>query len=410
LAEINHVRLVRHDALVLDESRTVILLGAGASKEAGVPTTFEATEKLVDRINSGSPRQHPTAAVLHFVCGALLAYDAADGKSPFSGLDIERVFSAVQLLAERNTLEVSPFVASWHPAVDALGAPAAAAPASFDHQFGAALVRPDSFGEIEGLIAELIDSRVGAGSSGEVYELLADEMVSELRSLVATTPKEVSYLLPLVREGMKEGGLTIATLNYDVSIEQAASLAGADFTTGILGWIDSGRWHWPEDAIRLLKLHGSIDWIWEPTEHRAGQLPHKALSITDDPAQARGAPALVFGHRGKLRAEGPFLGLLSELESQMSNADRLIVIGYSFRDEHVNELIRRWTYEDISRTICVVDPMWPSYLPPSRGDFRVTLERHLQPPPSDGAPAFPNRLEIRREVCSNAMQDLFRTA
>jgi SIR2-like domain len=347
---------------------------------------------------------------LHFVCGALLAYDAAAGRSPFLGLDIERVFSAVQLLAERNALEVSPFVASWHPAVDALDASPPTSAVAFDRQFGTALTAPDSFGGVESLIVDLIDSRVGTGSSGEIYRRLADEMVSELRSLVATEPKEVGYLLPLVREGIKDGGLTVATLNYDVSVEQAAALAGADCTTGILGWIESGRWHWPEDAIRLIKLHGSIDWIWEATEHRAGQLPYRALRIADDPGQTNGAPALVFGHRGKLRAEGPFLGLFSELESQMSKADRLIVIGYSFRDEHVNELIRRWTYEDITRTICVVDPMWPDYLPPSRGDFRVILERHLQPPPSEDPPAFPNRLEIRREPCSKAVDALFADA
>lgn len=74
------------------------------------------TEQLVEGINSRVQMQ-PTISALHFVCGALLAYDAASGRNPFGGLDVERVFAAVELLAERDTLEVSPFVAAWHPAV-----------------------------------------------------------------------------------------------------------------------------------------------------------------------------------------------------------------------------------------------------------------------------------------------------
>jgi hypothetical protein len=47
------------------------------------------------------------------VCGVLLADEGARGESPFAGLDVERVFAAVELLAERDSLEASPFVAAW---------------------------------------------------------------------------------------------------------------------------------------------------------------------------------------------------------------------------------------------------------------------------------------------------------
>lgn len=74
------------------------------------------------------------------MCGALLAYDAAGGASPYAGLDVERVFAAVEPLTERRTLEVSPFVAAWHPAVDAWDRPRE--PAFFGKDFKRALTSP----------------------------------------------------------------------------------------------------------------------------------------------------------------------------------------------------------------------------------------------------------------------------
>lgn len=115
---------------------------------------------------------------------------------------------------------------------------------------------------------------------------------------------------------------------------------------------------------------------------------------------------MVFGQRGKLRAEGPFLGLLAEFEKQLAVASRLIVIGYSFRDDHVNELIRRWIAEDIDRTILVVDPAWPEHFNQRSDDFRSELNRHLVPPTWKEQPTFAPRLEVWREPCSVALEKL----
>lgn len=83
----------------------LVLLGAGASVEAGVPASLE-TERLVERIADRHYSNQSQA--LNFVCGALVAYDATEGTSPYTGLDAERVFAVVRLLAEHRTLEVSP--------------------------------------------------------------------------------------------------------------------------------------------------------------------------------------------------------------------------------------------------------------------------------------------------------------
>jgi len=236
---------------------------------------------------------------------------------------------------------------------------------------------------------------------------LAGTMLTQLRELVATTPKDVSYLAPLT-EASQDNGLTVATLNYDLSIEQSATIVGAPCATGVEGWLRTGRWEWPTEGIRLLKLHGSIDWIWAETQDRPGHLPQRAIFLEQELEKGHHwEPALVFGQRGKLRAEGPFLSLLGELETLMSEADRLVIIGYSFRDEHVNEIIQRWTSEDIARTITVVDPNWPeNFYGDPRRDFRATMSLHLNPY-DHGPENFSPRLQVIRDTCSAALSRLF---
>jgi hypothetical protein len=349
-----------------------------------VPVTTEMTEQLVAVINHD--RMSREAQALNFVCGALVAHDAAEGKSPYTGLDVERVFAAVELLAERRELEVTPFVATWHPAVDVWDR--ASAPSFFDKNFsgevGKAVSGPFD-GKFERLISTLIDARTGQGS-GAIYSRLADRMIGKLRGLLMPRSDQLEYLAPIIEASRGETGLTVATLNYDVALEHAADNGGVDAYTGIESWSTTRRWNWPPDGLRLLKLHGSIDWCWQYHEHTLGQLPRRTVERSPDLVEEKRAPALVFGAREKLRAAGPFLSLLGEFERLLEDADRLVVIGYSFRDGHVNEVIRRWTFEDVARTITIVDPHFPK--PLDRSDFRSELFSYLnlrafpnQPPP-----------------------------
>lgn len=391
---------MRQHAVINASPREMFLLGAGASAEAGVPTTFPMTARLAERLNRRHHLMNPPSAAFNFVCGALLAYDAATGVSPFLGLDVERVFAAIELLGERHELEVTPFVSAWHPAVDGWDTHVTPRiPAFFDKNLLRALQKGPSFDPAGKLIAALIDSRLESEPTGDTYRELAKLLVSEIQELVATTEKSVAYLGPLVIQGQRPGGITIATLNYDVAVEQAAVSTGVSLTTGIEGWLESGTWKWPPEGVRLLKLHGSIDWEWRKSEHRDGHLPRRVVGLRS--GGPNDGPALVFGQRGKLRAEGPFLGLLAELEAQLARSNRLVVIGYSFRDEHVNELIRRWASEDESRLIKVVDPNWP--IQPEPGDFRGDLEEYLLPPDWKDPPPFEARLEVIKEPCSVAL-------
>jgi len=98
----------------------MLLLGAGASVEAGVPDAYDMTHELSDFFRR-NPASDKHGHVISFVIGGLLFQQGVNGKDPLKeGVNVEDLFNAVQLLAERNTLEAAPFVGSWHSMVDQL--------------------------------------------------------------------------------------------------------------------------------------------------------------------------------------------------------------------------------------------------------------------------------------------------
>lgn len=110
----------------------MLLLGAGASKEAGIPTAFEMTRSISDQIRKDWPEY---GRVISYVVGGLLFDGGQRNEDPLAGqINVEALFNAVQLLAERNSLEAAPFIGSWHPMVE-----------QFDKRSSARL-RPDELG------------------------------------------------------------------------------------------------------------------------------------------------------------------------------------------------------------------------------------------------------------------------
>jgi SIR2-like domain len=89
-------------------------------------------------------------------------------------------------------------------------------------------------------------------------------------------------------------------------------------------------------SVRLLKLHGSIDW------KRSGD----AVVYEEVHPGDRYQPAIIIGAGNKLRHFGPYLDLYSTFRDSLRQARFLVVIGYSFRDEHINYAIESWASGD----------------------------------------------------------------
>jgi hypothetical protein len=255
-------------------------------------------------------------------------------------------------------------------------------------------------------VQQLIDVRTGR-AHGRTYAGLQGLMVTHLRRLLSTTEESVDYLRPLIDLGRRPGGVTVATLNYDLSIEQAAANAGVPCTSGLEEWLETGSWPTPDKGIRLLKLHGSIDWIWQDIR-QTGHLGRRVVQKAQPPYDS-GPPALIFGQGAKLRAEGPFLELFAQLDRALRTAPQLVCIGYSFRDEHVNELIRRWTSSPGADQLSAVDPFWPEPTPfyQQRRTFRdeLTLAYGQEAPRTEQERAKIS-FEVIRETCGAALSQM----
>jgi hypothetical protein len=380
-----------------------LLLGAGASADAGLPTTREMTRRAIAELQGASRSSGEVLRALYYVCGAIIGFDSARGVDPYEDVDIERLVSAVDLLATREQHEIAPFV-SWDPALERLGRHGRSA--FFDQDFNRALLGQ---GSVEHVITNLVEEIAGTSDSRRALEELRTQLTKALVSILSIGDSSVlEYLHPILDLAARQGSLAVATLNYDTAIEMACRDAEVECCLGITEWSGGGEpLHWTEDGLNLIKLHGSIDWTWQPAAvapppvgqqsrqiFRQRRLQVGGIPEANNPYQE---PALVFGQRGKLRAEGPFLELLLAFGRLLNQADELICVGYSFRDEHVNEYLRRWLGRDEMRKVTVIDyPAWPQLFGGSQGDFRWNLQWAARAPTS-GDVASTSRVTIVHE-------------
>jgi SIR2-like domain len=92
---------------------------------------------------------------------------------------------------------------------------------------------------------------------------------------------------------------------------------------------------------------------------------------------------VIFGGRNKLTAEGPFLDLLMRFKDALMDANRLIVIGYSFRDDHINHLVLSWLRgqsERSDRQMVIIDTQSKEemFQIPFLQGLRYELQKHIE--------------------------------
>jgi hypothetical protein len=391
-----------------------MLLGAGSSLDAGLPLTNQLAEMLVRQINDDAGGvSRDVLAALNFVYGAMIGHASDAGENPLATVNVEKLFSAVRLLQTRHTHEAAAFVESWKPAI-----------ARFDSSdsrrsdrdligiIDRSLLNGSSGSELVTMIREIALAGISAGD-GSVFQKLNDELMVRACGILATI-RSVDYLEPITRLAREQdGGLDIATLNYDLTIETAAANAGVELSTGIERWQPGSEIELdPSDGrINLLKLHGSIDWARETSADNMTYRTLHSYDVRRLPAgTANRSPVMVIGDREKLETDGPTLPLLSAFEKMLRRTDRLVVVGYSFADEHINRLVRAWLNAEAHRTIVILDPGWP---PPGElnlyadREFRAQLQRLAISEDvtyfADGERSRPIRVRVIRESAKSGL-------
>ncbi len=154
--------------------------------------------------------------------------------------------------------------------------------------------------------------------------------MNPLLELIKSTPKD-------------EYRFDIFSLNNDLVIEEYFTtrneIPWRGFVEGKWQGIDKDEMNDPLGRINLFKLHGSIDWVrledmdvWEEP---------KLDDKNRENIQEKHNPYLIFGQGTKTFSVEPFFSLINHFNHQLNAGlkDYFFVIGYSFFDPYINNLL-----------------------------------------------------------------------
>ena len=200
---------------------------------------------------------------------------------------------------------------------------------------------------ISGYSNDLIDN---AGRNFQMISKLIDRIEKELPKWITKSDYGAAEYYAGFDHFQKEFNypIRIFSLNYDLCVEKQIPIERLEtgFKNGE-SWDDTRFTHPNEEEqdapIYLYKLHGSIDW-------------ERANSLLIRSQQMGIKPEIVFGTDVKMQAVDPYLFYLYEFRKYALLAKIIVVIGYSFNDAHINDLLKQALDADESRKILIVDP------------------------------------------------------
>lgn len=168
----------------------------------------------------------------------------------------------------------------------------------------------------------------------------------------------------------------IFTTNYDVFSEKAMDALSIHYSNGFSGVIDryfnpsvfdyafsesmdvsENKWQIIDNFVYLYKLHGSVNWIWEEAE---GQLfSIKELQDVSFERLSAQENTMIYPSPAKQNTSlsSPYTDLFRELKFKISKSNSvLIVSGYSFGDEHINNIIYQSLAKPSFRLVVLARP------------------------------------------------------
>lgn len=310
------------------QTRVTVLAGAGLCKDAGLPTSTELASNLQEALvcsltSDTSTQEDRERARLHlatyrFLNGGIRFQLGILDRDPNQDINIEQIAVAAEELQNRALNPLSPYTSGWH-----------------------------------GRLVEI------ERQAPDILSTFTNFIYSQLErwlSLNDERSQKLHYLRNLVEICNDKYGVDIFSLNYDLCIETALQrYAKREFTNGFTeqGWepeiFDN------EPPIRLYKLHGSLDWV-EDQAYGLCSLQYPRNKWAENMEGEGTKPLLIFGTAHKLTPREPFLSLAYAFSQSVLKTTVLAIIGYSFGDEYVNQIIRQGIEKNPKLRVLVVAP------------------------------------------------------
>ena len=205
----------------------IILLGAGASVEAGIPASQGMIEKIEDLVGSKDSTWNQHKELYHYLKSSIYFADGIKGKFDGASYNVETLVNTLYELRRWEDHPLYPFVGAWNPKLLAVA--------------GSDLRKINEFRR--SIMFKLRDDWV---------QLVYEQKASYYEGLAAF---QKAYQHPL----------RVFTLNYDLCVEKGCSVASVE-----RGFNEKHQWDWrrfssaegehDQKDIYLYKMHGSVDW------------------------------------------------------------------------------------------------------------------------------------------------------
>lgn len=281
----------------------IILLGAGASVDAGIPASQTMIDKIEGLLNT-QPDWKEFRDLYFLVKSSILYVPGLRGQ--FNARDFYNIETLVQTLYELERREehpLYPFILDWKSHLVLL-----------------------------------------AGRDFKRIETFRKKILDQLKAWVQPeNGSDADYYLGLkTLQRHLNFPMKVFSLNYDLCVER---LEAHDFRveTGF----EPGKkhfWDWrrfdesnrqgEKPEIYLFKMHGSINWKRDETDNIV-KIDYIGANMPVDEMP------IIFGKDFKLEADDPYLFYAYEFRRCTLEAKMILSIGYGFGDAHINKMLRQ---------------------------------------------------------------------
>jgi len=197
-----------------------------------------------------------------------------------------------------------------------------------------------SFEGLTGEKAKILDK----GVCDEIYKIISS---AESKADLAVSKSFIGWLNWVSRDFTKE----IFTTNYDLIFEKSFENLLIPFFDGFVGSHEpffaheslDGKSNYdrpPVSWIRLWKLHGSLGWFWKLNDDKKS---HRVIRLTDGAKDKfPEAELVIYPSRDKYESsrKQPFTSYFDRMKEFLLGGEGIFIIsGYSFSDDHINEIL-----------------------------------------------------------------------
>lgn len=332
--------------------KTVFLLGAGASKDAGCKLSTDMLILLKKAINNLTPSDKDVInnkddfnEIYHFILASLRYQFTLKDSSVNSNayVNIEDFVMVLRQLIDKEYIIPYPLIGNWNDKI---------------------LKWELKNGNVFELFKEFITLQL-VNNWTQFDKGIAETILHPIRDLLGNSENVV---------------LNVFSLNYDLIFEQVFNSSTCKILDNgfserhisdnmVRYWVADFNNELNQTKINLYKLHGSLDWEYNKETQE--------ISIKESINDGK-EPLMIFGSSSKMLSFDPFLYILSSFREKLEQATIFVAIGYSFHDKYINNLLIQQlsqnTNEDKPKKLLIIDPTRHEQTPSTFADELKSIQ------------------------------------